>query len=47
MTLTDDELATVTDEAYDCLNDVSDHSIMRAMYIYLDYFNEYVPDHDY
>ena len=47
MTLTDTELGIVTDSAYDSLNDVSEHDIMHAYYIYLDYFNEYVPHYDY
>ena len=41
MTLTDHELGIVTDSAYDSLNDASEHDIMHAYYIYLDYFNEY------
>ena len=41
MTLTDNELGVATDEVYDSLNDASEHDIMHAYYIYLDYFNEY------
>ena len=47
MSLTDHELGIVTDSAYDSLNDASTHDIMHAVYIYLDYFNEYVTDYDY
>ena len=41
MTLTDKELGVVTDEVYASINDASEHDIMHAYYIYLDYFNEY------
>jgi|TARA_R100001463_G_scaffold3116_7_gene12800 hypothetical protein len=41
MTLTDRELAIVTDEVYDCMNDAHTHDLMHIVYIYLDYFNDY------
>ena len=41
MTLTDRELAIVTDEVYDSINDAHTHDLMHIVYIYLDYFNEY------
>ena len=41
MDVFDHELGMVTDSAYDSLNDASEHDIMHAYYIYLDYFNEY------
>lgn len=46
MTLTDTELGIVTDSAYDSLNDASEHAIMHAVYIYLDYFEEYGSHYD-